>query len=308
MVQVWGVPANAGINNFLEEDCILFGANNIYHTKATIAYKLKNPNKKLAKFLLGKTDYSNIVFLKEVKPIKYERKQIHRLANINETFVNFASRIISVNESRKIFEILNEETIASSDIEVQSGRLGVTDGRLDEFGAPGETAGSSVIEKPVDESDQPERTVRPSVVEGPIDESNPPERTVISSVVEEPVDESDSPEETSVLNGDTIPSDKNIPLIGVGSGADAQSDSIATVDKLGRFTLIEGLSRFYRGYTLNSAEPFFLGVFGGWGRGKSSFVEMLIQSIKEEETLADEVVHVISKIDTSLMDKKDAVW
>jgi len=96
--------------------------------------------------------------------------------------------------------------------------------------------------------------------------------------------------------------------LGSGNGADAQSDKIASVDKLGRSKLIDNLSDFYKEYARNSSNPFFIGIFGGWGRGKSSFVEMLIQSIKKEESPNHDVVHVVSKIDTSLMDKKDAVW
>lgn len=96
--------------------------------------------------------------------------------------------------------------------------------------------------------------------------------------------------------------------VGSGNGADAQSDKIASVDKLGRSKLIDNLSDFYKEYARNSSNPFFIGIFGGWGRGKSSFVEMLIQSIKKDESPNHDVVHVVSKIDTSLMDKKDAVW
>lgn len=96
--------------------------------------------------------------------------------------------------------------------------------------------------------------------------------------------------------------------LGSGNGADAQSDRIASVDKLGRSKLIDNLSDFYKEYTQNSSNPFFIGIFGGWGRGKSSFVEMLIQSIKKDEQSNHDVIHVVSKIDTSLMDKKDAVW
>lgn len=209
---------------------------------------MKSPNEKLANYLWGSNKFSYILFLKDVESIEFKRSEIQRLANVGENIVTFASKIVGENESREIFEFLNEGY----------------------------------------------RIVNDDFVIPPINKKT--------------VDEIDPSDDNDTLDDNEQLLENDGPVIGVGGGADAKSDSIATVDKLGRSTLIEGLSHFYRGYTLNSAKPFFLGVFGGWGRGKSSFVEMLIQSIKEEEGPADEVVHVISKIDTSLMDKKDAVW
>lgn len=94
--------------------------------------------------------------------------------------------------------------------------------------------------------------------------------------------------------------------IGEGSGKDAKSDSIASKDELGRDILIKNLSKFYTEFTVENKKPFFMGVFAGWGRGKSSFIEMLTKKINSHQD--ENITHIISKIDTSLMDKKDTVW
>lgn len=95
-------------------------------------------------------------------------------------------------------------------------------------------------------------------------------------------------------------------VLGNGSGKLADSDSIAVTDSLGRENMINNLSDFYIEFTKENKKPFFMGIFAGWGRGKSSFIEMLTQKISNDSE--DNITHVISKIDTSLMDKKDTVW
>ncbi|MEI4463757.1 P-loop NTPase fold protein [Exiguobacterium indicum] len=95
---------------------------------------------------------------------------------------------------------------------------------------------------------------------------------------------------------------KNIEF---GSGEDGDSDSIAKEDKLGREVMIDKLADFYRDFSIDNRKPIFMGIFAGWGKGKSSFIEMFSSKLRKNDGA---ITHVVTKIDTSLMDKKDTVW
>ncbi|EJR29762.1 MULTISPECIES: type I restriction endonuclease [Bacillus cereus group] len=90
------------------------------------------------------------------------------------------------------------------------------------------------------------------------------------------------------------------------NGEDAINDRIAVTDLLGRDNLIRELGNFYTEYSEQNPFPFYFGVFGRWGMGKSSVNEMLTKNI--EGNSSKEYEHLVLKIDCSMFHKKDKLW
>ena len=94
-------------------------------------------------------------------------------------------------------------------------------------------------------------------------------------------------------------------------GRNAQSDKLAEKDQMERLKLINPLTNFYRDYTVHNDDSFFIGIFGSWGKGKSSFVKLLTNKINEIHVKDDkqrQIEYIVSKIDCSLMEEKDTLW
>lgn len=111
------------------------------------------------------------------------------------------------------------------------------------------------------------------------------------------------------------------------SGDSGTSDRIAEVDHLSRATLIEKVAQFYIEFTqqydsgnknLNKEEKkeqlkpqLFLGIFGKWGKGKSSFVSLLHKEIKKQTNShldKETQTYILANIDCSLVDQKETLW
>lgn len=90
------------------------------------------------------------------------------------------------------------------------------------------------------------------------------------------------------------------------NGEGAINDRITHIDLLGRDDLIRELSNFYTEYSEQNPFPFYFGIFGRWGMGKSSVNEILTKKIQEYSS--EEYEHLVLKIDCSLFHKKDKLW
>lgn len=90
------------------------------------------------------------------------------------------------------------------------------------------------------------------------------------------------------------------------NGEGAVNDRITDTDLLGRNNLTRELSNFYIEYSEQNSFPFYFGIFGRWGMGKSSVSEMLTENI--EKYPSEKYKYLVLKIDCSLFHKKDKLW
>lgn len=106
------------------------------------------------------------------------------------------------------------------------------------------------------------------------------------------------------------------------SGNQGASDKIAKEDYLSRKKLIEGVAQFYIGFTNKEVDSdeknerssdnnkLFLGIFGKWGKGKSSFIHLLHKEIENQSTAAEksQPTYILTNVDCSLIDRKETLW
>ncbi len=90
------------------------------------------------------------------------------------------------------------------------------------------------------------------------------------------------------------------------NGEGAVNDRITHIDLLDRDNLIRELSNFYIEYSEQNPFPFYFGIFGRWGMGKSSVNEILTKKIQEHSS--EEYEYLVLKTDCSLFHKKDKLW
>ncbi|WEA47197.1 type I restriction endonuclease [Priestia aryabhattai] len=90
------------------------------------------------------------------------------------------------------------------------------------------------------------------------------------------------------------------------NGEGAINDRATKKDLLERDHLVREISDFYAEYSEKNPFPFYLGIFGRWGMGKSSVIEMLTEYIRNKSS--NECEHLVLKMDCSLFDKKDKLW
>ncbi|WP_214821011.1 MULTISPECIES: P-loop NTPase fold protein [unclassified Exiguobacterium] len=102
------------------------------------------------------------------------------------------------------------------------------------------------------------------------------------------------------------------------SGDKGTTDKIAKKDYLSRKNLIKKVAQFYVGFTQKSIKSdtdpketqLFLGVFGKWGKGKSSFIHLLHEEVSKQAELVGNKnqTYILANIDCSLIDQKETLW
>lgn len=90
------------------------------------------------------------------------------------------------------------------------------------------------------------------------------------------------------------------------NGEGAINDRATKKDLLERDHLIREISDFYAEYSEKKPFPFYFGIFGRWGMGKSSVIEILTEYIEHKSS--NECEHLVLRMDCSLFDKKDRLW
>lgn len=281
-VKIWGITSldknnvnftrNINIMNKIKSgDFALFLNKASFHHRAVIVHKLIKKNQKLSSYLWNSDKYDLIFFMDEVTNFDIPRKLLFEAANINLGDQRFSIKELDNEKSNIIFKKFFNKSFINNTNE-QNKKVN-------------ENLSMSILEKVKVEIFPEEENVDVS------------DETAVTSNLET---------ESTISQDDLANKINDVIMIGEEDGSIAQSDGITKYDKLDRLKVINSFKSLYLNYAKTNVSPFFSGIFADWGKGKSSFVEMIKDEIEKESV--DKVTHVVSKIDCSLIDQKEYLW
>ena len=285
-VKIWGITSlTKSDKNFTKNinimsriargDFALFFYEDIFHHYGVVVHKLKEKNPELSMYLWGNNKFDLIFFLDDIKSFDVSRKVLYEAANLNLDYKRFSIKELDDNESNIIFKNFFNNNFNN-----------INNGNKNNINVS-ENLSMNILEKVEIEK----------ILEEPVRDST---EEVTETSLEEPKIES------TIVEDSLASKISKLILIGEEDGSLAQSDGITKNDKLNRSKVVKSFRSLYVDYAKNNVSPFFSGVFADWGKGKSSFIEMIKDEIESEPVV--DVTHVVSKIDCSLIDQKEYLW
>lgn len=331
-VKIWGLTATDVNGNTISEnkktlkkiqknDIFLYCTSNNYHHKTKVVHKLNHPNPALSKLLWGNDKYSLIVFLDEILPLNISRQEIQSTVGMPPNQYTFNPKYLGDIESQKLINnylnvqnvngivnsLNNDKNTPSYSVKEQELK------NINEF----EDENIANTNKLKNELNINNRKIDSEEKNSIFYEENgeyisneeknnqlSKEEVAVGGAIETFVENESIQSFLKVSSENNEDRDKF--ELGEENGKMADSDRITSEDKLDREKVVNSFYDFYTEYTLHNKAPFFTGVFAEWGKGKSSFIEMIKDKINEKPK--ESITHVVSKIDCSLIDQKDILW